>query len=688
MCLSDVRHIIVSPNIKRSLSMFKKFLIIQSVIIILFLNMTSSFIYAGFFSDNIETHTVPAPTVPSDGNLLSNDELVTDFNEEYYNDNHLVEDETEAGETFDEKAEFHTTEDLSGLPNSSKSTKDELRSQQSNYSNSTKVTEIFQQLAENGIMTIAADDDDYPVLGDIFLNSSWFSIEFASKNYAQPSARSPLPNIYSASDYLEIFKTAYSSYYDISTKYYGADISRLIDDKDCNILNIDDMFVFSLPTNDGDNYTGVIFSDSDVYATAGGSFSISNDNFLLFTFGIFRGKTYGVKYQFYTFSSLVSHSQNYSFGTYSSTGFIYDDIKILFSGGHNFYLNDVKQDVVEDSGVIKSSIYGDFGFKEDSKILTYKAWSDKELDKTYDVHLWAMDCPSVPSKINGNEDFPIRDLDNYTSHGLQLSFDKSSVQASYELESVYYYLHHMKGYDDSLESVDGYGFDEFESRENINFAIAYRENGSAGDWIVCKSYQYNYGDLIDNVMGSFTVKKDYVDFPDMSDYIEDYESWDDVAADCADENGEYNIIEVGFKWIGRNVMHFAHNFVGFFQWLFDCVPILWENLTIELYNLVCDLKELALYFVNPKTKSIYAMTCERIPSFSLLVDSFKNNNSSTLPSFTFFGTKFSLNFRDYDIDFSFIRNISTILFYLLFGCFVFKLIFKIFGFGSSGGDED
>ena len=49
MCLSDVRHIIVSPNIKRSLSMFKKFLIIQSVIIILFLNMTSSFVYAGFF---------------------------------------------------------------------------------------------------------------------------------------------------------------------------------------------------------------------------------------------------------------------------------------------------------------------------------------------------------------------------------------------------------------------------------------------------------------------------------------------------------------------------------------------------------------------------------------------------------------------------------------------------------------
>ncbi len=123
--------------------MFKKLLIIQSVLIILFLNMTSSFVYAGFFSDHIETNTVPSPTVPSDCKLLADDELNTDFNEEYYNDNHLVEDETEAGEFFDEKADFHTTDDLSGLPNSSKSTNDELRSPASNIANSTKTKFIM-----------------------------------------------------------------------------------------------------------------------------------------------------------------------------------------------------------------------------------------------------------------------------------------------------------------------------------------------------------------------------------------------------------------------------------------------------------------------------------------------------------------------------------------------------------------
>ena len=683
MCLSDVRHIIVSPNIKRSLSMFKKFLIIQSVIIILFLNITSSFVYAGFFSDNIETHTVPAPTVPSDGNLLSNDELVTEFNEEYFNDNHLVEDETEAGETFDEKAEFHTTENLSGLPNSSKSTNDELRSPASNIANSTKVTEISQQLVENGIMTIS--DDDYS--GGVFTYNfpdGWNG----NYNQGRSSYYERCVNISVDDCYTYIVKFLK----EVQLKDVSYDESLL--DKDNFILfrNVFESHYYNEKSYHGDKFNSYycfLFTlDDDVHLSYSSSSFSTLSNLQTYIFGAISfcfsadDPLYGIC------PSVNSSSFNKSF---SSGGFFYsyDSFPSLLYCPKDLYINDEIQDVIDpETGFTTGKIKGEFGFKENSKILTYKAWSDKELDNTFDVHLWAMDNPSVPAKINGNEDFPIRDLDNYDSHGLQLSASKSSVQASYELEAVYYYLHHMKGYDDSLESVDGYDFEEFESRENLNFAIAYRENGSSGDWIVCKSYQYNYGDLIENVMGSFTVKKDYVDFPDMSDYIEDYESWDDVAADCADENGEYNIIEVGFKWIGRNVMHFAHNFVGFFQWLFDCVPILWENLTIALYNLVCDLKELALYFVNPKTKSIYAMTCERIPSFSLLVDSFKNNNSSTLPSFTFFGTKFSLNFSDYDIDFSFIRNISTILFYLLFGCFVFKLIFKIFGFGSGGGDED
>ena len=648
--------------------------------------MTSSFVYAGFFSDHIQTNTVPAPSVPSDGKLLSEDELNTEFNEEYYNDNHLVEDETEAGEFFDEKADFHTTDDLSGLPNSSKSTNDELRSPASNIANSTKTKEYIMrddsQPQEYGIMPIA-DIDDYN-----------FVPPFITKFTTNHNRHFVIDN---PNNLVDVLKGKFGSQYDISYSLYHHSslsyISGLFPDYD-NFLNLDfintnNLLVFKHTAEFSSTCYGFIFSDSDI------RFKSDSDYNRIFFDSLqsnyFAGMCYGGYFsnnEFVGYSILNMYISIPGYNRQFSSSLI--DFEPVFIGKNiDVYIDDEKQEKYNEDGTLIGDIYGEFGFKEDSKILTYKAWSDKELDKTYDVHLWAMDSPSVPAKINGNEDFPIRDLDNYDSHGLQLSASKSSVQASYELEAVYYYLHQMQGYDDSLESVDGYEFEKFESRENLSFAIAYREKGSAGDWIVCKSYQYNYGDLIENVMGSFTVKKDYVDFPDMDDYLEDYESWEDVALDeTGGEGGFYNNVVVLFKWVGRNLMHFGHNFVGFFKWLIDCIPVLWENLTIALYNLVCDLKELALYFVNPKTKSIYAMTCERIPSFSLLVDSFKNNNSSTLPSFTFFGTKFSLNFSDYDIDFSFIRNISTILFYLLFGYFVFKLIFKIFGFGSGGGDED
>ncbi len=644
--------------------MLKKIVCIAISFILATSFFISSFIVNADDLDFLETHTVPAPTVPSDGNLLSNDELVTEFNEDYYNEDHLVEDETETGEFFDEKADFHITEDISGLPNSSKLTNEDFRSPSFNSANSTKVTEISQQLVENGIMTIA--DDDYK---DNFEYSDFFDLNNWNKftYYLDPVVLDPERCLWVFRNVIPKFLPQLKDDPDYLYMVENYDIENLI------IFNFESsgkiFYGFFLVNEDMRCYFN---SDRDRYEFEH-SYSVYVCDYIWFCH----------RYNVYNFNA-----SGFSFN--HKTMNIKNNINIIFSGGYNVYFDDEKCDVIDpETGFTTGKIKGEFGFKEDSKILTYKAWSDKELDKTFDVHLWAMDSSFVPAKINGSEDFPIRDLDNYDSHGLQLSSSKSSVQASYELEAVYYYLHHMKGYDDSLESVDGYDFEEFESRENLNFAIAYRENGSSGDWIVCKSYQYNYGDLIENVMGSFTVKKDYVDFPDMSDYIEDFESWDDVAADCADEDGEYNIIEVGFKWIGRNVMHFAHNFVGFFQWLFDCVPILWENLTIALYNLVCDLKELALYFVNPKTKSIYAMTCERIPSFSLLVDSFKNTSGADLPSFKIFGCKFSLDFNDYSIDFSFIRSMSTILFYILFGYLVFKLIFKIFGFGGSGGgDED
>ena len=641
--------------------MLKKIVCIAISFILATSFFISSFIVNADDLDFLETHTVPAPTVPSDGNLLSNDELVTEFNEDYYNEDHLVEDETETGEFFDEKADFHITEDISGLPNSSKLTNEDFRSPSFNSANSTKVTEISQQLVENGIMTIS--DDDYK---DNFEYSDFFDLNNWNKftYYIDPVVLDPERCLWAFRNVIPKFFPQLKDDPDYLYMVENYDIENLI------IFNFESsgkiFYGFFLVNEDMRCYFN---SDRDRYEFEH-SYSVYVCDYIWFCH---RDNVYNFNASGFSFNHKTMNIKN--------------NINIIFSGGYNVYFDDEKCDVIDpETGFTTGKIKGEFGFKEDSKILTYKAWSDKELDKTFDVHLWAMDSSFVPAKINGSEDFPIRDLDNYDSHGLQLSSSKSSVQASYELEAVYYYLHHMKGYDDSLESVDGYDFEEFESRENLNFAIAYRENGSSGDWIVCKSYQYNYGDLIENVMGSFTVKKDYVDFPDMSDYIEDFESWDDVAADCADEDGEYNIIEVGFKWIGRNVMHFAHNFVGFFRWLFDCVPILWENLTIALYNLVCDLKELFLYLFKPKSKSIYAMACERIPALTSLFNFINNPSSSDTPSLTFFGTNISVDFPSY-FDVSYARSILSLLYVAVFAASVFKLLMKVFSFNSGGDDK-
>ena len=635
---------------------------ISFILVTSFFNTTVSAANALEFDINdyiqVETNEIYNPE--SDMSLFD-DELNTEFNEDYYNEDHLVEDETEAGETFDEKAEFHTTEHLSGLPNSSKSTNKDPGSPSFNSANSTKVTEISQQLVENGIMTIS--DDDYK---DNFEYSDFFDLNNWNKftYYIDPVVLDPERCLWAFRNVIPKFLPQLKDDPDYLYMVENYDIENLI------IFNFESsgkiFYGFFLVNEDMRCYFN---SDLDRYEFEH-SYSVYVCDYIWFCH---RDNVYNFNASGFSFNHKTMNIKN--------------NINIIFSGGYNVYFDDEKCDVIDpETGFTIGKIKGEFGFKEDSKILTYKAWSDKELDKTFDVHLWAMDSPSVPAKINGNEDFPIRDLDNYDSHGLQLSASKSSVQASYELEAVYYYLHQMKGYDDSLESVDGYDFEEFESRENLNFAIAYRENGSSGDWIVCKSYQYNYGDLIENVMGDFTVKKDYVDFPDISDYVEDFESWDDVAADCADEDGEYNIIEVGLKWIGRNVLHLCHNFVGLFKWLFDCVPILWENLTIALYNLVCDLKELFLYLFKPKSKSIYAMACERIPALTSLFNFINNPSSSDTPSLTFFGTNISVDFPSY-FDVSYARSILSLLYVAVFAASVFKLLMKVFSFNSGGDDK-
>ena len=611
-------------------------------------------------NDYIEVEQGDIPSVNTDIEFFDNQDDNNsdishhlDLNEEYYNEDHLVDDEIETDESFESKAELHTSEN-------------------SNSTNSyTKTEDSEQSISDDyGIMPLSDEDYDF---SDISVYSNWSTIHGGEKQWVIPVVNSNNAyylykngfSLLNSNDFIETFNSFSDLFTDSNLIIFRTPIST---DK----FNFDYVYI-------------VYYVFDDIYFE--NNYNLPVDGSVCFWCGsCFYNTSTDLYFLDYCRYYL---NEDYIRNSFSNTSFLSSDSVIVYSGGHKAFYNGVELDIMNDDGFINGNIKGEFNIEEKSKILNYKAYSDVKLDKTYDVHLWALDNSNVPIKITGNEIYPVVDLDNYTGNNLKLSPTKTSVQASIDLESVYYYLHQMKGYDDSLESVDGYNFTEFDSRENLNFVIAYRVKDSPGDWIVCKSYQYNYGNLIENAMGSFTVKKDYVDFPDMSDYIYDFPSFSDYLSEVGGDNpGILDYMVAGFHWVGDCVVILGDNIVGFFKWLFDCIPVIWDNLTIALYNLVCDLKSLFLYLFNPKSKSIMSMAEERLPGFSQFINAIQSNSTASLPEFTFFGTKFTLDLSQYDLPWHYLKSFSQILIMIMFAVGTYNLVAHVFGFVKLSGIFD
>lgn len=666
--------------------MKKRVLSISLILILITSIFLSSFASAeNVILDNLEVNGVPAPEIPTDG--LLKDELSTEINEEYYNSEHFVDGEEEVTE-FDNKQDFIQSEQL---PNQSKQTvQDEQNA--AVYNDYSMRSVAASSNDDNGIALYSADDGHYifpdgwngNILGtgteggwgpwrncyaeissdDAYTYACAWILNYVCPLYAIPSDM--------------ICKENFILYHDTTEMSDSSTIGDKIQSRYVFYFIGDDSLNFSSGYS-GDGFISYAKSDKDTFL---------NDNYV--------SGYLCFDYQ----KDIDGYALTFNLGYVELDGIYkkingsdpYKNTSLVYSS-KDVFVDNTKLDRVDDSGLILSNIVGSIKYQSKSQNLSFEAHFKDEADSNkYPVSIFGFDAPSAPAKFSSDLStlsYSAINMDNYLDLKLELSSSTPKVSGSLNLEKAYYYLHQMKAYDDSLESVAGYDSDdEFEARQNVLYVLAYKKGDN---WITLAYYLFDYTDIIENVMGAFTVKKDYLDFPDMDNYLDDFESWDDIARELADGEGVYNKVECGLKWIGRNLVHFAHNFIGFFRWLFACIPVLWKNLVIALYNLVCDLKSLALYLFNPKTKSIYQMATERIPSFNLLVNAFSNNSASELPSFTLFGTKFSLDLADYDIDFSFIRSISTIIFYVLFGYFIFKLVFKIFGFGGSGdtgGDDE
>lgn len=617
------------------------------------------------FKDNLQINTVPAPTISGNGEILEN-EPVTEFNDDYYNE-HV--DDLEDEEVFDEKQDYSSAPDVDNSDNSAST-------------------------EENGISSYSLDDDTKNYDNEIAVASD-DGIEAYSADISSYVFPNGWNGDYGEQSFTNIFNVTVNDFNSFCDAYIDGVKSSLKSGYE-SLLTYDNFFLFKSSFTYNDNsyvFYKVVFAPDDIIYTLASdghyiSFSSENNPYLCGAVGFF-GKKVSVSYHLQCIVNKSTYIDGGVSGGFMRSGAVFlDSSDVLVYASHDVYVCDELVRPVNPDGTISSDIKGNIDVTDDTYLLNYTAYTDADITKEFDITMFALDNASCPAKINDSLTYPFVNMERFLKAELVLTPSKKKVSGSFGLESAYYYLHQMKAYDDCLEAVHGYEFEAFEAKINIMYALAYREKGTSGDWIVLKYKLYDYTDIIDNVMGEFTVKKDYEDFPDINDYTEDFESWDDVAADCADENGEYNVIEVAVKWIGRNLLHFAHNFVGFFNWLFDCVPVLWDNLTIALYNLVCDLKALFVYLFNPKTKAIYELAIDRIPGLQDLQNAVSNNSTQELPSFTLFGTKFCLNLADYDIDFSYVRSISTVLVYIMFLFAVWGLITSMINHSNARQDGD
>lgn len=635
-------------------------------------------------NDYIEVHKPEIPKVDNNGDLLQ-DDIDTSFDDEFYNSPDVIDEDEK---TFDEKQNYSSDDNASSsVSNSDVGNDKQRRSNKKSLSKSSGASTS----SVNDESGISAQSDDDPYI-DPAIPSNWYGKHSGTSFVVTlENALSCFINGFNAIADLPQYKfdfngdVLYNSYLELFNQN-NLIIYRYIDPY--KVYNSDYH----------EYYYGFIFTDSDLHFTSVNpgvsKFDATYCNFVSSP-NLSQGNI---------FSAVIACSAN-KLG-YDSFNFQFSDIDYKYYGGNTFYCgentdfsivyNGGSHNIFIDDEKVSSSssseILGNILIDDNAVDLYWQAKSSNDItdDTVYDVKLFALDIDnsdSVPSSLF--DDVRYCDLSKFYSCDGIINKDHQFIYDSADLEHIYYYIHQMKAYDDSEESVTGYDFDKFEIRNTCTFVVAFKLKDSDDDYVVCADFVYDYEKTIDNVIGDYTVKRDYEDFPDIHDYIEDFPDVEDFLPEGEDP-GVIDWILAYIKWIGACVKTLGNNFIGFFKWLKDCVPVAWKNLGIALYNLVCDLKSLLLYLFKPKTKSIKSMVEKKIPGFSKLVNVIKSKDKESLPYLKLFGVKFGFSPELIDSNTkSFMRSMSSFILYMIFGFCVVRLLGKLFGFAiGSGGDDD
>lgn len=232
------------------------------------------------------------------------------------------------------------------------------------------------------------------------------------------------------------------------------------------------------------------------------------------------------------------------------------------------------------------------------------------------------------------------------------------------------------------------------------FLIAAKGKGDEAlykDRFCAASYEYSLVDTVDSHKKEpFSEKKDYEEFPSLSDYIDtdfpdirDYVNFDmfqdlDGIADFLKAVVEFlwNAFTGFFRWLWAALKFIFFNFLGIFEWLGKCLWTIVKNIGIALYNLVVDLKKLVTYLFIPNSKDLNVAIESKFPAYAKLRKAFQQGkqSSSNSVTFTLFGKDFDFNMNSAPNELkSALFNASTIAMYAICIYATIKALFRCFG---------
>lgn len=147
--------------------------------------------------------------------------------------------------------------------------------------------------------------------------------------------------------------------------------------------------------------------------------------------------------------------------------------------------------------------------------------------------------------------------------------------------------------------------------------------------------------------GLFSKKKEYLDYPDIEDYLTPMPEFPGF-----DIEHPWESLGNILKWIGECIWCVIENIAGLFRWLKDCFFITIKNIATALYNLVVDIRNMIEFLFIPDTKKMISQVSKSSPAMGELLSAselVKNlqGQVDNVMTFTFLGEQCTFRIANY-----------------------------------------